>query len=115
MFMPKRPVSVTLDEDNLLWLRGRMARRKRRSLSDAIDEVLTNARTSGVLEPVRSVAGTITIDPDDPELERADAYVRSLFEESLGRPLVVHERAARYNARPNQAEKPRRRKGSTRG
>ena len=39
--MPKRPVSVTLDENNLLWLRGRMARRKRRSLSDAIDEVIT--------------------------------------------------------------------------
>ncbi len=113
--MPKRAVSVTLDEDNLQWLRGRMARRKRRSLSDAIDEVLTNARTSGVLEPIRSVVGTIAIDPDDSDLERAGAYVRSLFEESLGRPLVAHEDVARYDARPKQARKPRTQKSSTGG
>ena len=45
MFMPKQPVSVTLDADNLLWLRARAVSRKRRSLSDALDEILTAARS----------------------------------------------------------------------
>ena len=98
MFMPKRPVSVTLDEDNLLWLRGRAARRKRRSLSDALDEVITAARTTGALEASRSVVGTIEIPSDDQALERADQYVRSLFETSLSRPIAVHEEPGAYKA-----------------
>src|SRR5688572_33395145 len=89
--MPKRPVSVTLDENNLLWLRGRMARRKRRSLSDAIDEVITAARASGALETPRSVVGTIDLAADDLGLAHADSYTRALFTQSLSRPLVVHE------------------------
>lgn len=100
MFMPKRPVSVTLDEDNLLWLRGRAARRKRRSLSDALDEVITAARTTGALEASRSVVGTIEIPADDPGLDRADQYVRSLFETSLSRPIAVHEQPAADKASP---------------
>jgi len=96
MFMPKRPVSVTLDEDNLLWLRGRMARRKRRSLSDALDEIITAARASGGLEAPRSVAGTIDIAANDPDLEKADRHVRSFFEKSLSRPLAVGEKPAAY-------------------
>lgn len=100
--MPKRPVSVTLEEDNLLWLRGRMARRKRRSLSDALDEVITAARTSGSLETSRTVVGTIDL-PDDAGLEQADLYVRSLFETSLSRPLTVHEEPAAYQAPPRRA------------
>lgn len=104
--MPKRPVSVTLDEDNLQWLRGRMARRKRRSLSDAIDEIVTAARTGGALEPMRSVVGTITINPDDPGLDRADAYIQTLVAHSLGRPLAVHEDSPTYRSTPRKA-KPR--------
>ena len=98
MLMPKRPVSVTLEEDNLLWLRARAVRRKRRSLSDALDEVITAARTTGALEASRSVVGTIEIPSGDPELERADQHVRSLFETSLSRPLAVREKAATYKA-----------------
>src|SRR5688572_21550557 len=102
MFMPKRPVSVTLDENNLLWLRGRMARRKRRSLSEALDEIVTAARTGGALEPGRSVVGTIDINPDDPGLEQADAYVRSLLAQSMSRPLLVHEEGDAYGTTPPQ-------------
>lgn len=102
MFMPKRPISVTLEEDNLLWLRGRMARYKRRSLSDALDAVITAARTSGSLETPRSVVGTIDL-RDDADLEQADLYVRSLFEESLSRPLTVHEEPAAYKGPPRGA------------
>jgi hypothetical protein len=92
MFMAKEPVSVTLDRDNLLWLRGRMASAKRRSLSDALDEILTAARLGGRMAgAARSVVGTIDIAADDPGLERADSYVRGEFDASLARPLVVHE------------------------
>src|SRR5262245_32098147 len=92
MFMPKQPVSVTLDADNLLWLRARAASRKRRSLSDALDEILTAARTGphGVAAS-RSVVGTIDIAADDPGLMRADAHIREEMDASLGRPLAAHE------------------------
>ena len=97
MFMPKRPVSITLDEDNLIWLRGRAASRKRRSLSDAIDEIVTGVRTGqtgGV--PSRSVVGTIDIAADDPALDQADSYVRRAVEGSLARPVAVREPRETY-------------------
>jgi hypothetical protein len=99
MFMPKRPVSVTLDVDNLLWLRARAAGRKRRSLSDALDEIVTAARTGphGV-EASRSVVGTIDIAADDPGLLRGNAYIREEMEASLARPLAVHEVRVSYTA-----------------
>ena len=97
--MPKEPVSVTLDANNLIWLRGRVVSRKRRSLSDALDEIVTAARTGATgVEPSRSVAGTIQIADDDPGLRQADAYVRSQFDRSLDRSLVVHEAADPYEA-----------------
>jgi hypothetical protein len=96
MFMPKQPLSVTLDEVNLLWLRGRVARRKNRSLSDALDEILTEARQGGRGgDAPRSVVGTVDIAGDDPTLERADGLIRSLVHESLNRPVLPRERAAR--------------------
>ena len=100
--MPKRPVSVTLDENNLLWLRGRVALRKRRSLSDAIDEIITAARSSGALEAPRSVVGTIGIPSDDSGLAHADVYTRALFTQSLSRPIAVHEEPREYRAAPKR-------------
>jgi hypothetical protein len=101
MFMPKSPVSVTLDVDNLIWLRGRMARRKRRSLSEALDEIVTAARVGATgVEPSRSVAGTIRIADEDPGLQKADAWVRGQFDRSLSRPLVVREAAEEYRVKP---------------
>jgi hypothetical protein len=113
--MPKRPVSVTLDEDNLLWLRGRVALRKRRSLSEAIDEIVTAARTGGALEPSRSVVGTVTINADDPGLDHADAYIRTLVAQSLGRPLAVHEEPATYGAASRKAKPRQQRRRPGRG
>lgn len=102
MFMPKTAVSVTLDADNLLWLRARAAQRKRRSLSDALDEVVTAARTGGLgAGPIRSVVGTISFTDED--LQAADAYVKALFEESANRPLEVHEPRAVYAASTSRA------------
>ena len=92
MFMAKKPVSITLDEANLLWLKGRVAGRKKRSLSDALDQILTEARHGGHgADAARSVVGTIDIAMDDPNLDQADAAVRMLFDESANRPFLVRE------------------------
>jgi hypothetical protein len=109
MFMPKRPISVTLDVDNLLWLKGQTATGKRRSLSDTIDGLLTAARTSadgGTTS--RSVVGTIDIAADDPGLDQADAHLRRALEASLARGLTVRESRSEYS-RSRASAKPRRR------
>jgi len=89
--MPKKAVSLTLDEANLLWLRGRGYGRG--NLSAAIDDLISEARAGrlGDMMQIRSVVGTIDLAADDPRLERADAAVRDLFAESLARPLRVRE------------------------
>jgi hypothetical protein len=91
--VPKKAVSITLDEANLLWLK----RRGQGNLSAAVDDLITAARTGGLGAPavVRSVVGTINIAVDDPHLARADAAVRDLFVASLTQPLRVSEKARR--------------------
>jgi hypothetical protein len=111
MFMPKRALSVTLDEANLLWLKGRAAAGKRRSLSDALDQVLTQARQGGRgAEAPRSVVGTIDIAAIDPSLDHADAHVQSLFDKSLSRPFQVRDRADRpiVSPRTSSTRRPQR-------
>jgi hypothetical protein len=92
--MPKVPISVTLEADNLLWLKGQAGSGKRRSLSDAIDSLVTAARAGehGATAS-RTVVGTVDIAADDPGLDQADAYIRSAIDGSLGRAL--NERAGR--------------------
>jgi hypothetical protein len=91
--MSKRAVSVTLDESNLLWLRGQVAATGRRSLSEMLDDLVLEARSAGRGGPAtaRSVVGTIDIDERDPNLTTADAYVRAQFEASAQRPMLVKE------------------------
>lgn len=106
--MPKTPLSVTLEENNLLWLKGRAAATKRRSLSEALDELITAARTGGHgAAAARSVVGTIDIAPDDPMLANADAALQEMFAASLHRPFVARETSPAY-ASPRQARKVRR-------
>jgi hypothetical protein len=112
MFMPKKAVSVTLDEPNLLWLRGRAAGRGKRSLSEALDEILAEARRGGIGgDAARSVVGTVDVTEDDPNLAHADAAVRALIDKSLGRPLKVREGPARHPATTRQASPRRKRRG----
>lgn len=99
--MSKRAISVTLDADNLTWLKGRAAGAGIRSVSELLDQLVTAARQTGRVGPSRSVVGTIDIDASDPRLERADGALRALFETSVGRPLVVSE------AGPGRGGKPR--------
>lgn len=105
--MARRAISVTLETDNVTWLKGR-AGATGESLSEVLDQIVTDARGSRRHEPARSVAGTIDIDPADPLLDGADAYVQSLFEASLARPLVVRETRARLET---PGAKPRKRRG----
>lgn len=99
--MPKLPLSVTLEQDNLLWLRGRVAAGKRKSLSEALDEILTAARVGGQVAHARSIVGTVDIAADDPGLERADEHVRAQFAASIARPALVREaRAQSGRAKP---------------
>jgi hypothetical protein len=93
----RKALSVTLDADNLLWLRGQAAATSRGNVSAVLNRIVEEARLSGRTEPaaIRSVAGSIDLPEDDPDLATADAYVRSLFAESARRPMLVRERAAR--------------------
>ena len=73
--MSRQAISVTLDADNVTWLRGRVRAAGARSLSELVDRLVTSARESGEVGPSRSVAGTIDVDTADPLLKRADATI----------------------------------------
>ena len=87
---------MTLDADNVTWLKGRAGATGVRSVSELLDRLVTAARQSGDIGLSRSVVGTIDIDPSDPLLERADEAVRYVFESSLGRPLMVKESSPEF-------------------
>jgi hypothetical protein len=89
--MSKRAISVTLDEDNLTWLKGRTAASGFRSVSELLDHIVASARAAGGIGQSRSVVGTVDIDEADPLLERADAAIRTLFDASLRRRSMVKE------------------------
>jgi hypothetical protein len=93
----KKPVSVTLDPQNVLWLKAQAAALPGRTASSIVDELVTDARLRGRINPaaVRSVAGTIDLSDSDPELKDADAYVRSVFDQSIRRPWRVKDARAR--------------------
>ena len=94
--MPKQAISVTLDADNLTWLKGRASAAGARSISELLDHLVSAARSSGQVGPSRSVVGTIDIAESDPWLEGADDDVRGMFEASLRRPLMVKETSPVY-------------------
>jgi hypothetical protein len=103
--MSKQAISVTLDAENLTWLKGRAGAAGLRSVSELLDQIVSAARASGDAGTSRSVVGTIEIDERDPSLEHADAAIRALFDASLRRPMMVKEAPARYRT----AKKTRRR------
>lgn len=102
--MPKRAVSITLDEGNLLWLKGRARVLAGGSLSEAVDQLIDEAREGllGAGHVRRSVVGTIDL-PDDDVLARANAELRDVVDASL-------ERTARTQAAKSTAAKTVRKK-----
>ena len=102
--MTRRAISVTLDSDNLTWLKGRAGATGVRSVSELLNQLVTAARQGGHGAPARSVAGTIDIDSADPALEHADAAVQDLFDASVARPFIARERgAARQSGRARRS------------
>jgi hypothetical protein len=94
--MVKQAISVTLDADNITWLKGRVVASGGRSISELLDQIVSAARSGGQAGTSRSVVGTIGIDDSDPMLEEADTAIQSLFETALGRPALARERRATY-------------------
>ena len=92
----RKAISITLEEGNLLWLKGQAARSARGSVSELLDGIVSEARLAGRIDPaaVRTVVGSVDLPDDDPGLDGADAYIRSLFAASAQRPIVVRERPA---------------------
>jgi hypothetical protein len=105
--MSKQALSVTLDADNVTWLKGRAGRPGVRSVSELLDRLVSAARQSGDHEPARSVVGTIDIDPGDPMLAQADEVVRALFDRPLGRPLMVKRASPEHAVRRRVTKKRR--------
>ena len=104
--MARRAISITLDVDNVMWLKGR-AGVAGESVSEVVDQIVTAARQGVPAGAPRSIAGTIDIDSSDPLLERADAALQAAFNLSLGRPMMVRESKAAYQARPKPSRKSR--------
>ena len=90
----RKAISVTISEDNLLWLRGQVARTGRGSLSQVLDRIVGEARAAGRTDPtaIRSVIGTVDLPDDDADLLGADGYIRTLFAASARQPIMVRER-----------------------
>jgi hypothetical protein len=88
----KRGISITLHTDNLVWLKGQAAARTGGNVSEMVNALIRDARSAGRADPaaIKSVAGTIDL-PDDEGLAEAGAYVRSLFDRSVSRPMLVRE------------------------
>jgi hypothetical protein len=96
--MSKQAISVTLDAENLTWLKGRAGAAGLRSVSELLDQIVSAARASGDVGPPRSVVGTVDVDAADSALEHADAAIRALFDASVRRPMMEKETPARYRA-----------------
>ena len=103
--MAKQAISVTLEADNLTWLKGRAGAAGLRSVSELLDQLVTAARASGSDGHSRSVVGTIDIDAADPWLDGADDALHALFDASLGRPLMVKEASPVYSAPARKKKK----------
>ena len=100
----KQPVSLTLKQTNLLWLKGRARVLAGGSLSEAVDQLIDEARAGrlGAAAEPRSVVGTIDV-PDEIVIASAANELRSLFTAALERTVAVHEQR-----RPKPAAKPSR-------
>jgi hypothetical protein len=100
--MSKKAVSVTLHPDNLLWLRARVKAKGGRSLSEALDGIITDARAGigASAAEVRSVVGNARIPRSEEALSEAGAQVAALFRRSVRRKEKVSPGGSRNHVRP---------------
>jgi len=86
---------VTLDRDNLVWLKARARAAGGVSVSQLLDRLVTDARAGKrALVPPRSVVGTVILRDFDPDA--ADRDLRALFAASAQGAGSVHERGGPY-------------------
>lgn len=90
--MPKKALSVTLDETNVLWLKARARISSANNVSEELDKLITAARfgKGRTVPAVTSAVGMVDLS-DDPNLEKADAAVRAGFDEWLARASLMNE------------------------
>lgn len=107
--MAKTAISLTIEQTNLLWLKGRARVVSGGSLSAAVDQLIAEARAGrlGQADRPRSVVGTIDL-PDDEALLAGTNAIGGLFAESLARPIFVHEDAPRHRVSKPATRKKRR-------
>jgi len=81
--MSRKAISITLEEENLLWLRGQARAGERRSVSQLVDGLVSDARAAGRVhaDSIRSVVGSIALATADPGLAGADRTIRGMFSE----------------------------------
>jgi hypothetical protein len=96
----KQAISVTLEAENLAWVRGRALAAGRLSVSEMLDRLIEDARTgtAGSGPGVRSVVGTVRVAPEDPELLSADGAIRALLAQSVARSARAIDRASAAGA-----------------
>ena len=89
----------------MLWLRGQARQSGKGSMSELLDRILTEARSAGWTEvgALRSVVGTIDLTEDDPNLESADAYIRTVFAQSVRQPMFVKASKAKQGKKAKKA------------
>jgi hypothetical protein len=107
--MAKTAISLTIEQTNLLWLKGRARIVAGGNLSEAVDQLITEARAGRLGQAdARSVVGTIDL-PDEESLAAGKDTMAGLFTRSLSRPIFAHETAPGYRATKTRA--PRKRRG----
>lgn len=85
--MAKTAISLTIEQSNLLWLKGRARLVSSGSLSEAVDQLIVEARAGRLGRgAATSVVGTIDL-PDDEALATGKSALLSLFSESMARPI----------------------------
>ncbi|MBI3797133.1 MAG: hypothetical protein HY268_09230 [Deltaproteobacteria bacterium] len=102
--MNKQPISITLDPDNLLWLRTRVLSSGCRSVSEVLNRLIQEARAPERQQgqTIRSVVGTIRITEADSDFLTADEAVRTLFPQaSKDRPGFSAGKGAKKTNRPS--------------
>jgi hypothetical protein len=109
--MNKQAISVTLEKDNLAWVRGRAMAAGRLSVSEMLDRIIEAARTSGAGggSAATSVVGTVAIAPEDALLLTADEAIRGLLTQSVRRSAraIARARATGSGRRAARAAKAR--------
>lgn len=98
--MGKKALSVTLDEANVLWLKGRARITAGNNVSELLDQLVTTARLArgGGVAPYPSVVGMVDLS-DDPTLSKAEEFLREYWAEYMSNVPMVGEEAPGLTAK----------------